>query len=90
LTDDFPRFELEGQTALVTGASRGIGRDLARALAHAGARVAVAARTATDLDELVGELGAGALAIRVDLRDVASVRSAVAGRSRGWVGSTSS
>ena len=35
--NDFPRFDLGGQTALVTGASRGIGHDLALALAHAGA-----------------------------------------------------
>ena len=35
----FPRFDLAGQTALVTGAARGIGRSIALALANAGADV---------------------------------------------------
>ncbi len=43
---------LDGQTALVTGAGRGIGRACAEGLANAGARVIAVARTETDLDEL--------------------------------------
>ena len=46
---------LSGQTALVTGASRGIGRATARALAMAGARVFLLARTRADLEAAAAE-----------------------------------
>jgi NAD(P)-dependent dehydrogenase (short-subunit alcohol dehydrogenase family) len=49
-------FDLSGRTALVTGASRGIGAGIARALDAAGARVAVSARTAEALAPVVSEL----------------------------------
>lgn len=52
---DFPSFSLLGKTALVTGATKGIGRHLAVALAHAGADVVVSGR---DLDELIDVAGA--------------------------------
>ena len=42
--NDFPRFDLQGQIALVTGAARGIGHACALALAHAGADVALGLR----------------------------------------------
>lgn len=48
---------LEGRTALVTGATRGIGLAIARALAAEGARVAVAARSEADVRQIAGELG---------------------------------
>ena len=49
---------LEGQVALVAGASRGIGADIARYLATAGAKVAVAARTVKQKDpRLPGTIG---------------------------------
>ena len=51
-------FRLEGRTALVTGASQGIGRAVALLLARQGARVVVAARNEGKLDELVGEITA--------------------------------
>ncbi|HRJ40300.1 MAG: SDR family NAD(P)-dependent oxidoreductase [Caldilineaceae bacterium] len=62
--------ELTGKVALITGASRGIGRAIALAYAGAGASVAVTARTAEQLDALVAEIegfGGTALAIPADL-----------------------
>jgi NAD(P)-dependent dehydrogenase (short-subunit alcohol dehydrogenase family) len=66
---------LHGKICLVTGAGRGIGRAIAVALAREGAKVAVTARTASELNETVGEIraaGAEALAIVADLADHAA------------------
>ena len=71
-------FSLKDKVALVTGASQGIGRDTALALAQAGAKVAVAARTAAKLAELVREIsGAGgqALAVPMDVADAEQVKA---------------
>lgn len=62
---------LEGKTALVTGAGRGIGRATARALAKAGAKVIAVARTQADLDELAQEGGGRIEAWAADVRDAA-------------------
>ena len=78
---DYPTFDLDGRVALVTGASRGIGRDLALAVAHAGASVAVAARTVDDLRSLAAEIeaeGGSAHPVALDLRSLASIERAVA------------
>ena len=78
---DYPDFSLSGQGALVTGASQGIGHDLALALAHAGARVAVAARQVGLLERLCAEIaaeGGEAAAVEMDLRDRGSIEAAVA------------
>ena len=56
-------------SALVTGASRGIGAAVARRLAASGVRVALLARTASALHALATELGAGAFAVPCDIRD---------------------
>lgn len=64
---------LTGRTALITGASRGIGAATARALAGAGARVALVARGAAALDALASELGAGHLAVAADCTKPADV-----------------
>jgi 2-deoxy-D-gluconate 3-dehydrogenase len=76
-----PDFRLDGQVAVVTGASKGIGRDLALALADAGARVAVCARDLASLEQLAAEIGDGggeAMAVELDVRDVAQIRTAFA------------
>jgi NAD(P)-dependent dehydrogenase (short-subunit alcohol dehydrogenase family) len=73
-------YDLSGQVALVTGASSGLGRRFAATLAAAGASVAVAARRAERLDELVAEIGARggrAVAVPLDVTDAGSITAAV-------------
>ncbi|TDD85869.1 SDR family oxidoreductase [Actinomadura rubrisoli] len=70
---------LSGRVAVVTGASSGIGESSAEHLAGLGARVAVLARRADRLDEIVSRIqknGGTALAIAVDVTDAASVQAA--------------
>ncbi|MCP3995616.1 MAG: SDR family NAD(P)-dependent oxidoreductase, partial [bacterium] len=77
---EHPTYRLDGQVALVTGASKGIGADLARALAGAGARVAVAARDQAALKTLATEItnaGGDVLVVEMDVSRVESIRSAV-------------
>jgi NAD(P)-dependent dehydrogenase (short-subunit alcohol dehydrogenase family) len=75
-----PDFSLAGRVAMVTGASRGIGRDLARAVAAAGAIVAVAARSLEDAEHVAKQVaheGGQALPVEMDLRSVGSIEDAV-------------
>ena len=67
--------ELDGQIALVTGGGRGIGANIARELASAGARVAVAARTSDQLEELA--LAIDALPVVADVSRPDSVETLV-------------
>ncbi|MEQ1775834.1 MAG: SDR family oxidoreductase [Burkholderiales bacterium] len=75
------KFRLDGRTALITGAGRGIGRSAAIALAHAGAEVWLMARTKSDLDSAVAEIKTGggrARALVCDVTNAAAVSRAVA------------
>ena len=81
---------LAGRAAVVTGASSGIGRATARALAAAGARVGLAARRADRLDELkdeIGQSGGEAIALPTDVTDYAQAEAMVrrAGEAFGGV-----
>ena len=86
---------LDGRVAIVTGSSRGIGEDVARALAAAGAKVAIAARTEEVRDKrLPGTIhsvaggiraaGGEALAVRMDVRDPESIAAGVERVAEEW------
>jgi NAD(P)-dependent dehydrogenase (short-subunit alcohol dehydrogenase family) len=70
-------FDLSGRTALVTGASRGLGQIFARALAQAGADLIVTARNGKDAEPFAEEiraLGRKVTSLSLDVRDEASIR----------------
>jgi 3-oxoacyl-[acyl-carrier protein] reductase len=80
LGKEFPFAEgiLEGKNALVCGASKGIGRAVALMLARAGAKVIACARSADDLESLVGEMhGEGHRSIELDLENTEAVSRAM-------------
>jgi meso-butanediol dehydrogenase/(S,S)-butanediol dehydrogenase/diacetyl reductase len=70
-------FDLEGRRAIVTGAARGIGAAIARALARSGVRVAVADLDLSAAEVLAAEIGGDALGVGIDVRDRHSVEQAV-------------
>ncbi len=74
-------FDLSGRVALVTGTSRGLGQYFARALARAGADLAITSRDKSTLTAFAGEieaLGRKAFSVSLDVRDHASIQLAVA------------
>jgi gluconate 5-dehydrogenase len=73
-------FSLTGRTALITGASRGLGRAIALGMGQAGARVILAARDQTKLDEVAAEIiaaGGQAATITFELSDLPAVEAAI-------------
>ncbi len=71
-------FDLTGKTALVTGASRGLGQTFSRALAQAGADLVVTSRTLASLDAFCAEIramGRRITPVVLDVRDHASIRA---------------
>jgi len=66
---------IRGRVAVVTGASRGIGMEVARLLVAGGAKVVLAARDKTRIDALCAELGEQAIAIQTDVTDRAQVQA---------------
>ena len=86
MTDNL--FDLSGKVAIVTGGSRGLGRDMAHALARAGATVAVTARKKEDCADTVSSIASGggtAHAFALDVRSESSI-TAFAGAVEGEFG----
>ena len=77
---EFPSFALTGQTALVTGAARGLGRAIALALADAGADVALGLRRDGTADTLIAEIeamGRRAMGVQMDITRIEEIAPAV-------------
>jgi len=75
---------LAGKVALITGATRGMGRAIALRFAREGARVAVAARQAAAAEALAGEIGEAALPVTLEITDPAAWNAAVAAVDARW------
>src|ERR1700737_2784822 len=77
--NDFPQFDLTGQTALVTGATRGLGRAISLALANAGADAALGLRnvhSAGDLPREVETIGQRVLPLQMDVMSLDQISRA--------------
>ena len=78
--EKFPNFDLNGKTALVTGAARGLGRAISLALANAGADVALGFRdinTGRDLVRDIEKLGRKALPLQMDMSKLDQISTAI-------------
>ena len=71
------RIDLTGQTALITGASRGIGEATARHLAQLGANVALAARSGDEVQRIANETGPKAIGLECDVSEWGQAHKAV-------------
>jgi NAD(P)-dependent dehydrogenase (short-subunit alcohol dehydrogenase family) len=80
MTNGFPRFDVTGDVALVTGAARGLGRAISMALAHAGADVALGlrdVRTGGELAKDIEAIGRRALPLQMDMTRLDQISRAV-------------
>jgi NAD(P)-dependent dehydrogenase (short-subunit alcohol dehydrogenase family) len=80
MNNNFPRFDLQGQVALVTGAARGIGNACALALAHAGADIALGLRdinTGSELASEIESMGRRALCLQMDVTHLDEIQQAI-------------
>ena len=78
--NDFPRFDLQGKTAMVTGAARGLGRAISLALANAGADVVLGLRdvkTGGELAREIEKLGRKALPLQMDMSKMDQISTAI-------------
>ena len=78
--DGFPRFDLNGRVAMVTGAARGLGRAISMALAHAGADVVLGLRDLNahrDLPSEIEAMGRRALPLQMDVAHLDQIGRAV-------------
>lgn len=75
-----PSFKVEGKTALITGAARGLGRACAIALAHAGANIALGMRdknSGEDLEREIKNMGRKVIRLQMDVSSTAQIKMAV-------------
>lgn len=80
MNNNFPRFDLQDQVALITGAARGIGHACALALAHAGADIALGLRDIQTGDELVAKIeamGRRVLPLQMDVTHRDEIQQAI-------------
>ena len=80
MSEVYPNFSLEGKTALITGAARGLGRACALALANAGADIALGLRdieTGEEIEKLILQMGRKVIRLQMDVGHLDQINAAV-------------